>query len=94
MAFTATSSVSEITALVSKVNGAAVNTETALNQVRTSVSRANEFTGTAADNYDQFLAEWSHHQALMIESMRNAAQLLASYAERLSEIDDGAFSLS
>lgn len=60
--------------------------------IRTQVTRAEEFQGTSADNYDQFLAEWAAHQAKMIEAMEQASQLLLRLADNTEALDQGAFS--
>ncbi len=91
MAFSAKSSVADIQALADKITMAASDVETSLTQLRASVARDNEFQGTAAINYDEFLAAWHSHQTQMIQSMRDASSMLTAYAQRLDEIDDGAF---
>lgn len=93
MALTAKMTVADIAALAEKVLTNAHTLESTSNTVRQTVARSDEFQGTAANNYDSFLEEWGAHQAKMIEAMHGAANLLRTYSERLSEIDDGAFNV-
>lgn len=94
MSINAKMTVADISALADRVLSNAHTLEGTSNSVRQSVTRADEFQGTAANNYDAFLEEWSVHQAKMIEAMHGAANLLKTFAQRLDEIDDGAFNMS
>ncbi|MDO4717211.1 MAG: WXG100 family type VII secretion target [Propionibacteriaceae bacterium] len=92
MALNATMNVEQIQALAGKVDAQRANLEATLNQLRSSVTRSSEFTGNAAEQYDEYLAKWASAQQSMLEAMDHAGQVLKRYAEHL-DYADGQFTL-
>ena len=76
----------DIATLATTIKTKASDLQSQLDTLRTSVTRADEFTGTAANNYDEFLGQWSTHQAQMVASMNSAADLLQQLVRRLAAV--------
>lgn len=58
-----------------------------LTSLRTSCQRDENFTGTAADAYDNFLYHWDASQKQLLESLDGAATILMRLAELVRESD-------
>lgn len=72
--------VETIEELAASINSEAEKLNGTLNELRTRVTRDQNFTGPTAQKYDEFLAQWDGSQANLLESLRGAASILASLA--------------
>ena len=83
----------DIATLATTISNKASELQGQLNALRASVTRADEFFGTAANNYDTFLDQWSTHQTQMVDSMNGAANLLQQLSQNTQALSDGAFNV-
>ena len=88
MALNATMRVAEIEALAGTIDSQRSALESQLNQLASQCARADQFTGSAAEQYDGWMAKWRTSQDGMLQAMHEAGQLLHRYTNALSELED------
>lgn len=80
--------VEDLQALVHRIQSEASNLEGQLNALRTAVTRDQNFSGSAATKYDEFLTKWDANQKSMLEDIRSAGQILGSLADTTAQNND------
>jgi len=88
MALTARMDAAQIADLAGRIETQRLSLETQLQSLLSSVSRADEFSGNAAAQYDAFLQRWRSAQEQMTQSMTQAGGMLKQYSAWLQEGDD------
>jgi uncharacterized protein YukE len=80
--------VEDIEQLAATVKSQADQVLQKLDELRAAVQRDPNFTGSAADRYDEYLSKWDVHQKALAENLDGAGTILSSYAARLRENTD------
>lgn len=80
--------VEELEKLANDIASQAKQIEGTLNAAHKSMTRDPSFTGSAANNYDSYLAKWSKDQADLLLNMRAAGTVLENLARITRENND------
>ncbi|WP_431606708.1 WXG100 family type VII secretion target [Mycolicibacterium neoaurum] len=84
--------VERVEELAARVQREAGSLEASLNSLRSACQREENFTGSAAQRYDEFLTQWDQNQQALLQSIRGAGDILSRLASVVRENNDAAAS--
>lgn len=88
MAFGTNLPIEQIEQLAAEVQRQSGDVVSQLSALRSACQRDPNFTGNAADRYDEYMRQWDVHQKALADNLEGAGQLLRRFADAVRATND------